>query len=65
MAAIVQTQKYCRRCGRDRLFVKPGVNHLLHLVVTLFMCGLWIPIWILAALSNKSARARCSQCGGK
>lgn len=27
-----------------------GVNHALHLVLTLFTCGLWLPIWIIAAI---------------
>jgi hypothetical protein len=27
-----------------------GTNHALHLVLTLLTCGLWLPIWILAAL---------------
>lgn len=27
-----------------------GTNHGLHLVLTLLSCGLWLPIWILAAI---------------
>jgi hypothetical protein len=27
-----------------------GTSHALHLVLTLLTCGLWLPIWILAAL---------------
>jgi len=27
-----------------------GTNHALHLVLTLFTCGLWLPIWIIAAI---------------
>lgn len=27
-----------------------GANHALHLVLTLFTCGLWLPIWIIAAI---------------
>jgi hypothetical protein len=27
-----------------------GTNHALHLVLTLFTCGLWLPIWIVVAI---------------
>jgi hypothetical protein len=27
-----------------------GTNHALHAVLTLLSCGLWLPIWILAAI---------------
>ncbi|WP_233213588.1 DUF2510 domain-containing protein [Mycobacterium hubeiense] len=27
-----------------------GTNHALHFVLTLLTCGLWLPIWILAAI---------------
>lgn len=27
-----------------------GTNHALHLVLTLFTCGLWLPIWLIAAI---------------
>jgi hypothetical protein len=27
-----------------------GTSHTLHLVLTLLTCGLWLPIWILAAI---------------
>lgn len=25
------------------------VNHVLHLLVSVFMCGLWLPVWLIAA----------------
>ena len=27
-------------------------NHWIHLALTLFTCGLWIPIWVIAELSS-------------
>ncbi|MEV5836779.1 hypothetical protein [Nocardia sp. NPDC052112] len=33
--------------GRGVVYVRPGVNHGLHLVLTLLTCGLWAPIWII------------------
>jgi hypothetical protein len=41
------------------------MSHLGHALVSLFLCGLWIPVWILAAASNASEPYRCSQCGSK
>lgn len=29
---------------------RPGVNHVLHLVLTLLTCGAWAPVWILLAI---------------
>jgi hypothetical protein len=27
-------------------------NHLLHLVITLCTCGLWLPVWIILAIAH-------------
>ena len=29
-----------------------GVNHLLHLVLTLLTAGLWLPVWIIIAMAK-------------
>jgi len=32
-------------------------QHILHLLLTVFTCGLWTPIWILASIhGNRAAR---------
>jgi hypothetical protein len=64
MAKLLQIQSHCRYCNQPRLFQKPGTSHLLHAIVTLFLCGLWIPVWIIAVIMNGSKPYRCSQCGG-
>ncbi len=56
-------QRFCPACAQPRRFVKPGVSHLIHAVVTLFLCGLWLPVWIVAALRNSFKPYRCVQCG--
>lgn len=45
------------------MFVKPGVNNLAHALITLFLCGLWIPVWIIITISNNGQPYRCTQCG--
>ncbi|MFC6013776.1 hypothetical protein [Nocardia lasii] len=34
--------------GPHTIVVRRGVNHGLHLVLTLITCGLWLPIWAIA-----------------
>ncbi len=33
--------------GGDPLATKSGPNHILHLLITLFTLGAWLPVWIL------------------
>ena len=35
-----------------------NVNHVLHLLVSVFTLGLWLPIWLLLALNGGQKRAR-------
>lgn len=63
MARTLQIQRNCPSCNQPRLFTKPGVSHLLHAILTLFLCGFWFPIWVLAGLVNAAQAYRCSQCG--
>jgi hypothetical protein len=37
--------------------VKPAnVNHVVHLIVTLLTCGLWLLVWLIIAMSAKTTR---------
>jgi len=67
VAHIEQTQWGCNRCGKPTLHsrkVEP-LNHVLHLLLTIFCCGWWLPIWILLILVHNPRRDpwRCSVCG--
>lgn len=59
-----QTSAYCARCARPSLVARPGVNHVLHLVLTLFLCGVWFVPWMILALFGGGAW-RCQSCGGE
>jgi hypothetical protein len=61
--AIEQASFHCPQCRQQRLFTRQGTNHVIHLLVTLFLCGLWVPIWILIAISDGSKPYFCSRCG--
>lgn len=32
-------------------------NHILHLLLTIFSCGLWFPLWLVLAMTQKVQRA--------
>lgn len=41
-----------------------GPNHALHAVLTLLTCGLWLPIWILAAIIGAASGSSVAVVGG-
>ena len=58
---------YCPRCrGEVESYQRSysGPNHMLHALLTFFMCGLWLPIWIAVALLDGGQRsgAHCGRC---
>ena len=58
-----QAPRFCRRCNTQVLAQCEQPNHVLHLLITFLLCGLWIPFWIYAAV--KSRPWLCQQCGGE
>ena len=58
-----RTQKFCKRCKSNVLAVRPGTNHVLHLLLSLVTCLIWVPIWILSAI--KIGGWKCPTCGSK
>jgi hypothetical protein len=33
-----------------------GVNHVLHLILTILTAGLWLPVWILLVVQDRARR---------
>ena len=31
---------------------RKGVNHVLHLILTIITLGVWLPVWIILAIAN-------------
>jgi hypothetical protein len=52
----------CRDCGKPTLHLQPATSHVLHLLLSVLTFGLWLPLWLIAALSNGS-RCTCTVCG--
>lgn len=58
-----QSQIWCATCQRYTLAQRPAPSHLVHGLVSLFLCGLWIPVWLIATLRAGHHHFRCSSCG--
>jgi hypothetical protein len=57
-----QTSFYCPQCQQPRLFQSRPMNHTPHILAAVFLCGLWLPIWIILAASYKDTW-HCAFCG--
>lgn len=57
-----QASFFCPQCNQPRLFQSTPMNHVPHILAAVFLCGLWLPIWIILALSYKEIW-RCAFCG--
>lgn len=58
----VTASKTCAKCG-PVLAVGNTPNHVLHFLITLFTCGVWVVMWALIAFAEANVY-RCPQCGG-
>ena len=56
-----ETRGFCTNCNKYVLVRGATPNHILHLLLTLVTCGLWLIVWVL--LSIAPVVWRCSQCG--
>ncbi len=54
---------FCAVCGAQRKVERPGTNHVLHLLLTIFTCMLWLVVWFL--VSVQFGGWRCTFCGSR
>jgi hypothetical protein len=47
------------------LHEKPGISNILHLLLSVFTVGLWIPVWVLLGFGSAATKPRCQVCGMK
>jgi hypothetical protein len=59
---MYQTSVFCPTCNQMRLYTAPEMNHTAHILASVFLCGLWLPVWIGAAALNNPIY-RCQTCG--
>jgi hypothetical protein len=53
----------CHQRGWQTVFQRPAINHVAHLLASIFLCLLWLPVWFLVVLTQSPWR--CSQCGAR
>lgn len=61
--AVQEATGFCKVCQRQVMIRRAGTNHVLHLLLSIFTAGLWLPIWILSSI--KIGGWRCSACGSR
>ena len=57
-----QASYFCPQCQQPRLFQSKPMNHTPHILAAVFLCGLWLPIWLLMVASYNPIW-RCAFCG--
>jgi hypothetical protein len=60
--ATNQTMYYCKRCARWTPHIQPATSHVLHLLLCLLTCGLWLGVWAVIVMVN-FLRKTCTVCG--
>ena len=57
----VNGSAHCPLCKRQVRTVRSGTNHVLHLLLSFFTLGFWLPVWIRIATMNQPDI--CHECG--
>jgi hypothetical protein len=52
--------RWCSRCKTNVPAQRNSPNHVLHGILTLLVCGFWLPIWILVSINQPY---HCTKCG--
>ena len=52
----------CAKCQKKTLHIEQKINHILHLLLTVFTAGFWIVAWIYIAFSHNK-KTQCTICG--
>jgi hypothetical protein len=54
---------FCSACNRQVLVRKQTPNHVLHFLIALFTCGLWLIVWLLIGAKKSGDSWLCTSCG--
>lgn len=58
-----QSSGYCQYCQEQVLVTRETPNHVLHFLITIFTCGLWIFAWAFVAIVRSFDPWLCTRCG--
>lgn len=65
MATYIESRAFCTDCDQSVLARARSVNHVLHLLLTIFLCGgWWVVVWAVLCLFS-TPQWRCPRCGGR
>lgn len=55
---------YCKKCNENVIGERSvkSTNHILHLLLSIFTLGCWIPIWILMFFNFYIGGYKCTKC---
>ncbi len=56
-----QIVKQCDICNEVTMHIQQTPNHILHLLLSLVTCGLWLIVWIIIGCCTEAPV--CSKCG--
>src|SRR4051812_30748173 len=62
---IRQLQLDCAVCNSVMPHNQTTPNHVVHGIVSVCLIGLWIPVWLLIAVSAGKDPATCVKCGNR
>ena len=58
-------QGFCHDCDEFVKIEKRGLNHILHIILSIFTMGLWVVVYIFLAIASLGGWGwKCSKCGG-
>lgn len=59
-----QIMHNCKYCKKQTIHLGVSTSHILHLLLSVISAGLWVPVWIVVAISN-NREGQCTECGKK
>jgi uncharacterized protein (TIGR03067 family) len=62
VSAFHEAPGYCPACRRDVLIRAGGINHVPHLLATIFLLGIWLVVWMVLCFVWRP-RWLCTRCG--
>ena len=59
---MAKKAQYCLNCKRNVIPGRDSYPQGMHLLLTIFTCGLWWPIWLVTAASASAKKPSCPFC---
>lgn len=50
---------FCNKCNKEVSYHHDKVNHFVQFIITLFSCGLWLPMWLMMIFGPTKI---CDEC---